>query len=112
MMPASNAELSAAKVGRMLGCVCDASSFLKVLGNEQRLMILCHLVDGEKGVGELEDLVGTSQASVSQCLGRLKAKGLVTARKEGRSVYYSLANEHPKRVLGVLYEAFCGPGQE
>ncbi|AUC52778.1 MAG: ArsR/SmtB family transcription factor [Sagittula sp.] len=85
----------------------NASAFLKTLAHEGRLMILCHLGGGEKSVGELEELLGIRQAAVSQMLARLREEGLVVTRREGKTIYYSLANENTSRVIALLYEMFC-----
>jgi ArsR family transcriptional regulator len=85
----------------------NAAAFLKTLAHEGRLMILCHLGGGERSVGELEDLLGIRQAAVSQMLARLREEGLVVTRREGKTIYYSLANENTSRVIGLLYEMFC-----
>lgn len=84
-----------------------AAAFLKTLAHEGRLMILCHLGSGEKSVGELEDLLGIRQAAVSQMLARLREEGLVTTRRDGKTIYYSLANDNTSRVIALLYEMFC-----
>ena len=70
-------------------------------------MILCHLVGGEKSVTELEKLLSSRQAAVSQQLSRLRAEGLVTPRRDGKTIYYSLADERAARILAVLYDLFC-----
>lgn len=85
----------------------NAAAFLKTLAHEGRLMILCHLGSGEKSVGELETLLGIRQAAVSQMLARLREEGLVTTRREGKTVHYSLAGEDTSRVIGLLYEIYC-----
>jgi ArsR family transcriptional regulator len=85
----------------------NAAAFLKTLAHEGRLMILCHLGAGEKSVGELEDLLRIRQAAVSQMLARLREEDLVTTRREGKTIYYSLANDNTSRVIGLLYEIFC-----
>lgn len=90
----------------------NAAAFLKTLAHEGRLMILCHLGSGEKSVGELESLLGIRQAAVSQMLARLREEGLVTTRREGKTIYYSLANENTSRVIGLLYEMFCAGGDD
>ncbi|WP_425515716.1 metalloregulator ArsR/SmtB family transcription factor [Mameliella sediminis] len=84
-----------------------AAAFLKTLAHEGRLMILCHLGNGEKSVGELEDLLGIRQAAVSQMLARLREEGLVSTRRDGKTIYYSLANDNTSRVIGLLYDIFC-----
>jgi len=86
-----------------------ASAFLKAISHEGRLMILCHLVSGEKTVTELEDLISARQAAVSQQLSRLRLEGLVIPRREGKTIYYRLADDKPKRVLEVVYDLFCAP---
>lgn len=86
----------------------DASDLLKALAHETRLMILCLLVDGEKSVGELEQLMVMRQPSVSQQLSRLRFDGLVNARRDGRTIYYSLGSEEARKVVSMLYELYCG----
>ncbi len=105
--PAFSEDLPEEEIDRMMENACDASNLLKALSHEGRLMILCHLVSGEKSVTELEDLLSARQAAVSQQLARLRLEGLVTPRREGKTIYYSLADERPKRVLEVIYELFC-----
>lgn len=85
-----------------------ASRFLKVLSNENRLLLLCHLAEGEKSVGELELALGLRQPAISQQLARLRAEGLVTCRRAGKSMHYTLASEEARRVMDLLYELFCG----
>ena len=84
-----------------------ASSFLKAISHEGRLMILCHLASGEKSVMELEDLLSARQAAVSQQLTRLRLEGLVTPRREGKAIYYSLTDDRPKQIMEVVYDLFC-----
>lgn len=85
-----------------------ASSFLKALAHEGRLMILCHLASGERTVGELERLLAMRQASVSQQLARLRLEGLVSCRREGKAMYYSIADPRAQRILATVYDVFCG----
>ncbi len=86
-----------------------AAAFLKTLAHEGRLMILCHLGDGEKSVGELEDLLQIRQAAVSQMLARLRQERLVSTRRDGKTIYYSLHDGNTAQVIGLLYELFCKP---
>jgi len=86
-----------------------AVSFLKALSHEGRLMILCYLVSGEKSVSEIEEFVEMRQASVSQLLARLRDDGLVEARREGKSVYYSLIDARTSDVISMLHGMFCAP---
>ena len=85
----------------------SASNFLKAISHEGRLMILCHLVSGEKSVTELEDLISARQAAVSQQLSRLRLEGLVIPRRDGKTIYYRLTDDKPKRILEVIYDLFC-----
>ena len=91
----------------MASNAANAAAFLKTLAHEGRLMILCHLGGGEKSVGELEELLGIRQAAVSQMLARLREEGLVVTRRDGKTIFYSLANENTSRVIGLLYDMFC-----
>jgi len=84
-----------------------ASNFLKAISHEGRLMILCHLVTGEKSVTELEELLSARQAAVSQQLSRLRLEGLVTPRRDGKVIYYSLTDDRPKQIMEVVYDLFC-----
>ncbi len=84
-----------------------ASNFLKALAHEGRLMILCHLSSGEKSVTELEHLLQSRQAAVSQQLARLRLEGIVSARREGKTIYYALHDPKAARLIGVVYDMFC-----
>lgn len=88
----------------------EAAGYLKALGHEGRLMILCHLIDGEKSVNELEALLASRQAAVSQQLARLRFEGLVRARRDGKAIYYSLSDPKTARMIGLLNELFCRDG--
>ena len=87
----------------------SAAAYLKTLAHEGRLMILCHLGSGEKSVGELESLLDMRQAAVSQMLARLRDEGLVGTRRDGKTIYYHLADQNITEVIGLLYRQFCGP---
>lgn len=87
----------------------EASDFLKALSHESRLILLCILSDGERSVGELEEILGERQSTVSQQLARLRLEGLVTTRRDGKTIYYSLASENVRIILQALYSAFCTP---
>ncbi len=93
--------------GDMTAQAQDAAAFLKALAHEGRLMILCHLSTGEKSVGELEALLQSRQAAVSQQLARLRMEGLVTCRRDGKTIYYSLADDKSARLIHLLYDMFC-----
>lgn len=90
----------------------QAARLLKALANENRLLILCQLVPGERSVTQLLDGVPLSQSALSQHLALLRRDGLVRARREARTVYYSLSGHAAPRILGLLYELYCAPGGE
>lgn len=87
----------------------SACRLMKVLSNPDRLLLLCQLSQGEKRVGELEELVGISQPTLSQQLGVLREEGLVNTRREGKNIYYEIASPQALAVMNVLFEHFCAP---
>ncbi len=95
------------ELDRMVGNAKRASDFLKALAHESRLMILCILAEGEKSVSELEDILNLHQPTVSQQLARLRADGLVSTRRDGKAVYYNLASQEARVVIGAIYDVFC-----
>lgn len=84
-----------------------AAALLKALANEQRLMILCHLVSGPLSVGQLNARVPLSQSALSQHLSILRESGLVGTTRESQSVIYSLPSGIATRIIGLLHEEFC-----
>jgi DNA-binding transcriptional ArsR family regulator len=92
---------------RMMRKARDASDFLKALAHENRLLLLCLLAERERSVTELEELLSLRQTTVSQQLARLRLDDLVTTRRDGRTVYYSLADDRLKQFIGVIYDMFC-----
>lgn len=107
-LPQLSQDATPEQFDKMVENATRASNFLKAISHEGRLMILCHLVSGEKSVTELEELLSARQAAVSQQLSRLRLEGLVTPRREGKAIYYRLADDRPRRMLEVVYELFCG----
>jgi DNA-binding transcriptional ArsR family regulator len=103
--PESSARSNA--LDRMVDNAKRASDFLKALAHENRLMILCILAEGEKSVSELEHLLTLRQPTVSQQLARLRADGLVSTRREGKVIYYSLASDEARVIIGAIYDMFC-----
>lgn len=93
----------------MISNARDATDFMKAIAHEGRLMILCRLGQSECTVTELEDLLSARQAAVSQQLARLRLEGIVGTRREGKSVYYYLADERVRKIIPLLYELFCAP---
>ena len=86
----------------------DAADLLKALAHETRLMILCLLYEGEKSVSELEQLMLLRQPSVSQQLARLRFDGLVHARRDGRTIYYTLGSDEARKVVALIHSLYCG----
>jgi ArsR family transcriptional regulator len=83
-----------------------AATLLKALAHEGRLAILCHLLDGERSVGELESLIGARQAAVSQQLARLRHGGLVTTRRDGKAIHYAIGDARARRLILTLRSMF------
>ena len=87
----------------------EASALLKALANEDRLMLLCQIASARHNVGELEATTGIHQPTLSQQLAVLRQEGLVATEKEGKHVYYLLANEDVVRVMRTLWDIYCVP---
>ena len=85
----------------------QASQLLKSLSHPDRLLLLCQLTQGEYCVSELEHLVGVGQPSLSQQLGILRKDELVSTRRDGKQIYYSIASDDALAVLQLLYQRFC-----
>ena len=87
----------------------QASELLKALSNRHRLLIICQLIDGERSVGELAQFLGLRDSTVSQHLALLRKDGLVSARRDGQTIYYSIASDPAREVLKTLYQVYCAP---
>ncbi|MGI9464995.1 MAG: metalloregulator ArsR/SmtB family transcription factor [Aestuariivirgaceae bacterium] len=85
-----------------------ASALLKTMANEWRLLILCHLAEGEKSVGELERLVDLNQSALSQHLAVLRRHRLVETRRAAQSIFYSLSSNEAASIMDTLYNLYCG----
>lgn len=105
--PESFPDMAAKDMDDMMANAKNASDFLKAISHEGRLRILCHLVSGEKSVAELEQLLNARQAAVSQQLSRLRQEKLVTTRREGKAIFYRLADDRSRRILEVIHDMFC-----
>lgn len=106
-LPVFEDGVDEADLDRMAENARVATNFLKALAHEGRLMLLCHLASGEKSVTDLERLLSTRQAAVSQQLARLRLEGLVRFRRDGKAMYYRLADERVTRMLETVYDMFC-----
>lgn len=87
----------------------EAEALLKALANRHRLTLLCQMTDAERCVGELAAFLGVRDSTVSQHLALLRRDGLVRARRDGQTIWYSLASEPAKRLLETLYQLYCAP---
>ncbi|HCE09531.1 MAG TPA: transcriptional regulator [Oxalobacteraceae bacterium] len=85
----------------------EATAALRVLANEDRLLLLCQLSQGEKSVGELEELLDLRQPTLSQQLGVLRTEGVVNTRRDGKRIYYSVADQKVLALLNTLYALYC-----
>ncbi len=104
----SAASLGAKTAREMQAHAADAAALLKALANEQRLMILCHLVSGPLSVGELNGRLPLSQSALSQHLAVLREGGIVATEREAQSVRYSISAGVVRRMIALLNSEFCG----
>ncbi len=103
-----NAEFTEGDVDQMRQHAPEAAGLMSALGNESRLMVLCALTQGPRSVGELNQIVPLSQSALSQQLGKLRDRGLVTTRRESQTIYYSLAPGPAQRIIETLHDIYCG----
>lgn len=90
----------------------QAGTLLRTLGNEDRLLLLCQLSQGEMSVGELAQALAIRQPTLSQQLGVLRQEGLVATRRDGKQIYYAVSDEKALAILGILYQLYCPkPGE-
>lgn len=100
---------TALPLDRLQAAAVDGCALMKVLSNPDRLLILCQLSQGEARVGELEEVLGIVQPTLSQQLTVLREEQLVSTRREGKNIYYSLASPQALAVIETLYLQFCRP---
>ncbi|WP_229819039.1 ArsR/SmtB family transcription factor [Kordiimonas sediminis] len=84
-----------------------AASMMKLLSNPSRLMILCHLNEGEQTVGALVETVDLSQSAVSQHLAKLREQGIVQSHREGQNIYYKISSTEVHAIIKMLYSLYC-----
>ena len=106
-LPVFDKNICPEDMDKMASNAVRAANFLKAISHEGRLMILCYLASGEKSVTDLEELLSARQAAVSQQLSRLRMEGLVTPRREGKVIYYSLTDKRSSQIMEVVYDLFC-----
>ena len=102
-------DTSALDLDTMKASASQACRLMKVLSNPDRLLLLCQLSLGEKRVGELEEILGIVQPTLSQQLTVLRDEELVNTRRDGKNIYYQIASPQALAVMNVLFEQFCGP---
>ncbi len=90
----------------------EATAILGLLANTNRLLLMCQLTQGEKCVGELEELLDLHQPTLSQQLGVLRSAGLVNTRRDGKKIHYSVADARVLTLLGTLYQLYCPQGRD
>ncbi|MGE8941964.1 ArsR/SmtB family transcription factor [Leptospira interrogans] len=105
-------EMLSCEAVNMKANVDEASAFLKKLSNPDRLLVCCALVDGERSVRELEDILGIRQPGLSQQLGELREAGLIEGRKEGKHVFYQLADPRIQIFIATMHQLFCDNGSK
>jgi len=87
----------------------EASALLNAMANPKRLMVLCSLLEGEKSAGQLAEIVRLSPAALSQHLSKMRVLQLVTTRREGQTINYTLASQEVRELLETLYRLYCAP---
>jgi len=95
---------------QLRNAAAQAVGALKALANEDRLLLLCQLSQGERCVSELEEDLGIRQPTLSQQLGVLRNEGMVTPRRDGKNIYYSVAEPGTLEILALLYRLYCPEG--
>ncbi len=97
------------KVNDMVTAADEASGLLKALSNRHRLIIVCQLTEQERSVGELAALLKIRDSTVSQHLALLRRDGLVTARRDGQTIWYSIGSPQARELVRTLYRVYCAP---
>jgi DNA-binding transcriptional ArsR family regulator len=87
----------------------EVSALMKTLSNANRLMVLCQLTEGERSVGELAETLDIRMPAMSQQLNLLRLEKIVQSRRDGQTIYYSLAREDIKKLITFLYTTYCNP---
>jgi DNA-binding transcriptional ArsR family regulator len=85
----------------------EAAEFLSSMANPKRLLVLCHLLGGERSVGEMAAIANLSSSALSQHLTKMRLQGLVRTRRDAQTIYYSIASPNVEKVLETLYGIYC-----
>ncbi|UTV40026.1 metalloregulator ArsR/SmtB family transcription factor (plasmid) [Ensifer adhaerens] len=88
----------------------EAAEFMRLFSTPSRLMLLCHIAQQERSVGEIQNDLGLKQPALSQQLAELRQAGLVKTRRQSRAINYSIADERVEAVMDLLLTLFCGTG--
>ncbi|TFZ51507.1 transcriptional regulator [Serratia proteamaculans] len=100
------------EIDKMRQAAAQAGMLLRTLGNEDRLLLLCQLSQGEMSVGELAQALEIRQPTLSQQLGVLRQEGLVSTRRDGKQIYYAVSDEKALAILNTLYQLYCPQPEE
>lgn len=100
-------DTSALDIRKIRRAAAKATALLRLLANEDRLLLLCQLTQGEHCVSELEELLQIRQPTLSQQLAVLRAEGVVATRREGKNIHYRIADDRVEQVLNLLYRIYC-----
>jgi len=106
-LPKKSANAAVLDLDWMRSQAAQVVSLLKVIGNPDRLLLLCQMLQGEYSVGELEELLDIQQPTLSQQLGVLRTEGLVATRRDGKYIYYRVSHPHVQVILEVLHQLYC-----
>ncbi len=98
---------SSDNIDDMLENARQATALLKAMAHEGRLIIFCRLAEGECADSDLEEMLSARQAAVSQQLSRLRLEGMVTTRRDGKAIYYSIKDDRVKQMIDTVYKLFC-----
>lgn len=106
-----NQKNSGMDLAALQNAAASASSLLKVLANQDRLLLLCQMTQGDYCVSDLEQLTGVRQPTLSQQLTVLREENMVSTRREGKQIFYAIASKEAMAVMQTLYELFCVPAK-
>jgi len=106
-VPSVSQQVSTAQFDHLVGRAEKTAELLKTMGHGSRLVILCLLLEGEKTVSEIENVLQQPQATVSQHLARLRQDKLLVTRRSGRKIYYRLASQEVRATIETIYQLFC-----
>ncbi len=95
-------------IERLQNKATEAAEFMRLFSTPSRLMLLCHIAQRERSVGEIQNELGLKQPALSQQLAELRQAGLVKTRRQSRAINYSIADERVEAVMDLLLKLFCG----